>query len=265
MIILPNYLFDLSVDRVDLVDEGACSVADIKLFKNKGGNIAMEYQEILEKLQPEHRAVIEAEVAKAACMTSEEDKDKLAKVETLEEELNTAKACLAAKEEELAKLKEESNVNKQKPEFEEVLKGLDPAVQEVFKSMKAQKEAAEAVAKAAQQAKLHEEAIAKAKELKALPVEESKLVDLIEKGISEEIHEILKAAANACEGADIFKSQGTEVKNSSSNTADSAWAKIELKADEVAKAKNISKAKAIDEVVRTNPDLYREYLDGGAN
>ena len=265
MIILPNYLFDLSVDRVDLVDEGACSVADIKLFKNKGGSNAMEYQEILEKLQPEHKAVIEAEVAKAACMTAEADKDKLAKMETLEEELNTTKACLAQKEEELAKLQEECNVNKSKPEFEDILKGLDPAVQEVFKSMKAQKEAAEAVAKAAQQAKLHEEAVAKAKDLKALPVEEEKLVSLIEKGISEEVHEVLKAAAAACENSDIFKSTGTDTTGSGVSTADSAWAKIELKADEIAKAKGITKAKAIDEAVKANPELYREYLDGGAN
>lgn len=262
---MPNYMFDLSVDRVDLVTEGANSEAMIKIFKSKNeGGTAMNYEEILASLKPEHRDVIKSEMDKLATL-SPEDQAKVDEFDTLNTDLAKAKEELVNLQKELEETKKsvDEDVAKGKPDMEDVIKGLDPAVQEVFKSLKAQKEAAEEVLKSAQKEKLHAEAIAKAKELKALPVEENTLVSVIEKGVSPEVMNIFTAAAKAFGDSDLFKSKGSDIGNSSTGT--DAWAKIEAKASEIAKSRNITVAKATDVAIKENPDLYKEYLDNGAN
>ena len=129
------------------------------------------------------------------------------------------------------------------------------------KSLQAQKEAAEAVVKQLNDQKLEDEAIAKAKELKGLPVDEDKLVTVV-KSVSNEVYEVLKAASAAIESSDMF----TEVGKSNAGTdSNDAWSKIEKKAAELAETEKVSKQKAIARVIKDNPDLYREYLKGGAN
>jgi hypothetical protein len=258
---MPNLILDLLVDRVDLVDEGANSAAHIKLYKRKETEQVMELNEILAKMKPEHKEVIEAELAKAKSEVPEVVATELAKakgdVETLTEDLNKAKTEL--QEVEVAKSKDSE------PDFEEVLKGLDPSVQSVFKSLQAQKDAAEEVARQAAEEKVTQEAIAKAKDLKALPVEEDKLVEVM-KGITPEVHEVLKAANQAILDNGLFeevgKSKGEEAKSTDSNEA---WAKIEKAAEKIEADEKVSKAKSISMAIKQNPDLYREYLKGGAN
>ena len=60
---MPKMITDLTIDRVDLVEEGANSAAFIRLYKSRGEK--MNYESILKSLKPEHAAVVEAEVAKA--------------------------------------------------------------------------------------------------------------------------------------------------------------------------------------------------------
>lgn len=253
---MPNLILDLLVDRVDLVDEGANSQAFIKLYKRKETDSDMLFEDILAKMKPEHAEVIREEVAKAKSEVPEETTDAL---NNLQEEKNTV-------EEELAKAKtqlEEQEIAKNKgsePDFETVLKSLDPSVQEVFKSLKAQKDAAEAVAKQAAEKQIQDEAIAKAKELKSLPVEEDKLVEVM-KSVSPEIFEILKAANKAVEDGGIFEEVGKS-KTDGSNAAD-AWTQIEKKAKDIEEAEKITSAQAIAKAIKQNPDLYREYLKGG--
>lgn len=260
---MPNLILDLLVDRVDLVDEGANSAAHIKLYKRKETEQVMNFDEILAKMKPEHREVIESELAKAKSEVPEDVSTELAKakgdVETLTTDLAKAKADL-----------DEVNVAKskdQEPDFEEVLKSLDPSVQAVFKSLKAQKDAAEEVARQAAEEKVTQEAVAKARELKALPVEEGKLVEVM-KGITPEVHEILKAANQAMLDSGVLSEVGKSKEQSATNNAGNAadaWAKIEKAAEVIAEEEKISKAKAVTKAIRQNPDLYREYLEGGAN
>lgn len=265
---MPNLMIDLTVDRVDLVDEGANSAAHICLFKSKGGKNSMTYEEILAKMKPEHREVVEAELDKAKCEVPEEAQKKIEQADELQKQLDEANEKLENTEDELNKAKEELEAqevakSKGEPEFEDVLKGLDPSVQEVFKSMQAAKEAAEAEVAKAKEAKQHEEAVAKAKELKGLPTEEEKLVEAIKKGIEPEVLAILKAASTALEESGLFKSQGSDAKEDKEATGDDAWAVIETKAEAVAKSKGMSMAKAIDTVLKENPDLYNRYIQGG--
>jgi len=247
---VPNLLVDLVVDRVDLVDEGANSAAFIKLYKRKEMETGMDFNEIISKLKSEHAEVIQAELAKAKAEVPEE----------IAKELSDTKAELETIKAELEKFKEEAKKAKepaQEENFEEVLKNLDPAVQKVFKSLQAQKEAAEQVAKQLQEQKEEEEAIAKARALKALPVEEEKLVQVV-KGVSDDVYEILKSAAKVLEESNLFE----EVGKSNAGTAD-AWSRIEKKAKEIAKRDGITIEKAISVVINENPELYKEYLSGG--
>jgi len=251
VLIVPNLLVDLVVDRVDLVDEGANSAAFIKLYKRKEMETGMDFNEIISKLKPEHAEIIQAELAKAKTEVPEEIAKELSDTKA---ELETIKAEFEKFKEEVEKSKEPA----QEENFEEILKSLDPAVQKVFKSLQAQKEAAEQIAKQLKEQKEEEEAIAKAKALKALPVEEDKLVQVV-KGVSDDVYEILKSAAKVLEESEIFK----EIGKSDAGTID-AWSKIEKKAEEIAKRDGITVEKAISVVINENPELYKEYLSGGA-
>lgn len=256
---MPNLILDLMVDRVDLVDEGANSAAFIKLYKRKENEQAMTLDEILAKMKPEHAEVIKSEISKAKEEVPAETEAELNDLKTKNEEMTeeVAKAKKDLEEVKVAKSKDKE------PDFEEVMKNLDPSVQEVFKSLKAQKDAAETVARAAAEEKLTTEAVAKAKELKSLPIEEAKLVEVM-KGISPEVHEILKAANKAIEDGGLFEEVGKSKPNAGEG-ASSAWEKIEKKAAEIETEKKVTKAKAITMAIQENPDLYREYLKGGAN
>ncbi len=250
---VPNLLMDLVVDRIDLVDEGANSAAFIKLYKRKEMETNMDFNEIISKLKPEYAEIIQAEIDKAKAEVPVE----------VAAELSDTKEALEKSKAELEKIKEEVKKSKepvQEENFEEVLKSLDPAVQKVFKSLQAQKEAAEQVAKQLTEQKEEEEAIKKAKALKALPVEEDKLVQVV-KGISDDVYEILKSAAKVLEESEIFEEIG---KGKGGAGSTDAWTKIEKKADEIAKRDGITKEKAIGVVINENPELYKEYLSGGA-
>jgi hypothetical protein len=276
---MPNMLLELEVNRVDLVDEGSNSEAFIKLYKRKENSDDMNLDEILEKMKPEHAALVKEAVLKAAgevptavveelakaktdleVATEEVTKSKTA-IETLTVEVAKAKEDLAIATtslEDIAKAKAETDKNLSE---EEVIKSLDPVVQEVFKSMKAQKVAAEEVVKSLQEQKLNDEAIVKAKELKNLPAEESALV-AIAKSASSEVFEVLKAANKALESAGIFQEIG---KNKGGDTGMGAWEKIEKKAEALVESEKITIQKAIANVIKENPELYKEYLSGGMN
>ena len=275
--IMPNLLLDLEVYRVDLVEEGSNSEAFIKLYKRKESCDNMTLNEILEKIKPEHAAIFNEAIAKAkeeaVVNVTEELKKSKADLEVAISEVAKTKAEFEALTVEVTKTKEDLTkattdleaIAKAKLETEknlseeEIIKSLDPVVQEVFKSMKAQKLAAEEVVKNLQEKQLNDEAIAKSKEIKCLPVDEAKLVE-IAKSASTDVFDILKAASKALETAGIFKSVGTG-KEASGSTG--AWEKIEKKAAEIAELEKITIQKAITNVIKSEPALYKEYLAGG--
>lgn len=281
---MATQLKSLKIDRVDLVPEGANSAAFVTLYKGKEGK-PMEFEEILEKMKSEHAEVIKAKFAEVL----KEKEDAKAEAEEAKAEAEEAKAeAEKSKKSECAKADvcpkcgknpcvceesaKDSSVDKAETkaegttsfdEDETLVKSLPPELQEFVAKMRQQKEAAEEVAKAAIARERHAEAISKAAELKALPVEQDALVSFIEKSDAAAV-DMLSAIAKGIESTVLFE-VGSNDTGSFAKSASDVWSKIEAKAAEIAKSQNISKEKAVGIAVEQNPELYREYLEGGAN
>ena len=289
---MPYVLEDLVVDRVDIVDEGANSAAFIELYKGKEQCATMDIKEILSKMKPEHSEVIQAELDKLAGDV-EKANNTLATVtaerDTAVQDLAKANADLTAANEDLATAQSEIDTLKAKHpdececdgeadesgmckscgkpkkkaaafDEEETLKSMPAAARELFAKMRAQKDAAEEEVRKANAEKEHANAVAKAKELKALPIETDKLVGVL-KGCSADMVDILTTINAAIEGTVL----GEVGKSTTGAHGTDAWAKIEAKADEIAKSKGVSKQRAVSIAIKENPELYKEYLQGGAN
>jgi len=288
---MPYLLEDLVVDRVDLVDEGANSAAFIELYKRKERGATMDIKEILSKMKPEHSSVIQAELDKLsgdvmkakedlAAVTTERD-TATQDLEKAKEDLKAANEDKEKAESELETLKAsmpdecdcdgEADENgmckvcgkpKKKVAFdeEETLKSMPAAARAVFIKMRTQKEAAEEEVRKAKDAEKQAEAVAKAAELKALPIETEKLVGVL-KSCSADMIDVLTTINAAIEGT-VLDEVGKS--NAGSKGAD-AWSKIEAKADEIAKRDSVTKQKAVSIAIKENPELYKEYLQGGAN
>lgn len=271
---MPTLLDDLIVNRVDLVDEGANSAAFIELFKRKEQR--MNFSEILSKLKPEHAAIIQEELAKVkneldtANATISEQNTKLTEANDALAKANGELETLKAKGSEYCECDGEADDDgvckecgkpKKSASFDEteVLKSMPENVRATYLKMREQKEAAEEQVRKAAEEKAEAEAVAKANTLKSLPVEETVLVDIL-KNCDKSVVDVLTAAAAAIDSAvlgEVGKSKRGEV-------GTDAWSEIDAKADEVAKRDNVTKQKAISTVIKENPDLYRKYLDGGA-
>ena len=265
---MPYLLTDLVINRVDLVDEGANSAAFIELYKRKE-QLSMTFEEILSKMKPEHAEVIKSELSKSAD-TLKATQDDLVKAkkecEDAKKECEDAKKeCEDAKKERDQAKEELEAKSKAGSEFDETetLKSMPKAAMELFEKMKAQKEAAEEEVRKAKDAEKTAEAIAKAKELKAIPVEQEKLVNII-KGADSNLLDLLGILNSAIEGTVLGEVGKSATGTAGKDEADAAWSKIEAKADEIVKRDTVSKAKAISVVIKENPELYKEYLKGGA-
>jgi len=274
---VPYLLEDLVVDRVDLVDEGANSAAFIELFKRKERKESMDYKEVIAKMSPEQGKLIQAELDRLAGEVTKANEDLKAKTAELEEtkkqldeangKLETTKNDLAVVKSELDALKEEGNGDSKKRtafDEEEIIKAMPKEAREVFNKMKAQKDAAEEELRKAKEAEKHAEAVAKAATLKSLPIEQTKLVEIV-KSATPDVLEVLTTLAAAMDETVLGEIGKSRAGAAVASTSNEAWAQIEAKAAEIAKKDNISKAKAISKVVNENPDLYKQYLQGGAN
>lgn len=267
-------LTNLKITKVSLVDEGACSAAHITLFKQKKGGSEMTFEEMMESLSEEQQAIIKAkfdaqneelEEAKKAFSEKEEE---LEKVKQEKKDLET-KASEPEEEEEEDDLALEANsedgVTKAKEELteEEILKNVDPAVREMIQ-------------KAKSEAEVHKQALIKMKEEKEVAqlteiaksinnvgTEEAQLVSMLKKAKSVDVefyNEVLKTlqvANNIIADSELLKEKGQSF---AGNDVD-AWSKVDAKADEIAKARNVSKAKATNIVIDEFPELYQAYLD----
>lgn len=274
---MPYLLEDLVVDRVDLVDEGANSAAFIELFKRKERKESMDYKEVIAKMSPEQGKLVQAELDKLAGEVTKAKEDLATKNTEYEEakkqldeangKLETANDDLAAAKSELDTLKGEgADGSKKKAAFdeEETMKAMPKEARELFTKMKAQKDAAEEELRKAKDAEKQAEAVAKAATLKSLPVEQAKLVELV-KSATPDVLDVLTTLAAAMDETVLGEVGKSKAGAGTASTSNEAWAQIEAKAAEVAKKDSISKAKAISKVVNENPDLYKQYLQGGAN
>lgn len=269
---MPYILEDLVIDRVDLVNEGANSAAFIEVFKRKEQGNPMDISEILSKMKPEHAEVLQKKFDDDASEVSKLRAD----LEEATSKVSELEAQLGETSEELAKAKNtkycecggvinaegtcEACGKSVSFDETEVLKSLPENLREEFLKMRSQKEAAEEQVRKAAEEKAEAEAVAKAATLKALPVEQSTLVDIV-KSCDQRVIDVLTTVANAIDGVVL-----DEVGKSATKTVDAnAWDKIEAEADKVAERDSITKQKAIAVVIKEKPELYREYLNGGAN
>lgn len=285
---MPYALLDLIVDRVDFVDEGANSAAYIELYKRKETNNPMDFVEILGKMKPEHAEVVSKAFSDKDEELSKARNDLGAVTQSLadkETELTAANDALAKANAELETLKAKNDVcecggeagedgkctacgkTKKATAFDETetLKSMPEAARAMFEQMRAQKEAAEEQVRKSLAEKAEADAIAKAASLKALPVEQSKLVDIL-KSCSSEVAELLTTINSAIESTvldEVGKNRGNGAAGAST-TSDEAWSKLEKKAEEIAKRDSVTKEKAMATALSENPDLYRDYLNGGA-
>lgn len=273
-------LKSLKINRVDLVPEGANSAAFVTLYKGKEGKL-MEFEEILEKMKPEHAEVIKAKFAEVL----KEKEEAEAEAEEAKAEAEKSKKSECAKADVCPKCgknpcvcddegdSESKSVDKADDkktegttsfdEDETLLKSLPEELQSFVAKMRQQKEAAEEVAKAAIARERHAEAVNKATELKALPVATDELIAFIEKS-NEETVDMLSAIAKAIDST-VLTETGSNETGSFSKSAGDAWDKLESKAAEIAKERGITKAKGMSAAIDEFPELYREYLEGGAN
>lgn len=281
-------LTNLKITKVSLVDEGACSAAHITLFKQKGGSEVMTFDEIMANLTEEQQSVIkakleeqEAELAKSKeeCEQAQtelekaetEKKDLETKVSELEAEVEKAKEEVQeanAAKEELEKAKEAEEAEevekaKEEPTEEELLKNVDPAVKAMIEKSRAEAEVhKQAILKMKDEAETAE--ISKiAKSLNAVGTEEGQMVTMLKKAKSfdaelyNEFLKVLEVANNIIADGEVLKEKGT---NHAKGEID-AWAQLDAKADEIAKTRGISKAKATNVVIDEFPALYQAYLD----
>lgn len=272
---MPTELKRLKIDRVDLVPEGANSAAFVTLYKGKEMK-SMDATEILSKLKPEHAAVIQAEL----------DSLKKAKEEAEKACEEAKKACDAAAAQTPSGNSDDEDTKKAnggqsqaKPdstlsakaaegttsfdEDETLTKGLDPQVVAFIDQLKKQKAAAEEVAKEAIAKERHANAVTKAAELKALPIEESRLVAFIEKSNDETV-DLLSAIAKGIEST-VLSEEGSNTSQTFTKSSSAAWEKIEKEAQRLASERGVTVAKATGMVISEQPELYKEYLEGGAN
>lgn len=277
---MPTELKRLKIDRVDLVPEGANSAAFVTLYKGKEMK-SMDASEILEKLKPEHAEVIKSAFAELEKQKKQaEDEAAAAKKEAADAKAEAAKkpagepSAASAKEDEAKKAcgekkGEPSDAAKAKEgttsfdDTETLTKGLDPQVAAYIEQIKKQKDAAEEAAREAIAKERHMNAVNKAAELKALPIAADELISFIEKS-SDETVDMLSAIAKGIEGT-VLSEVGKSTDKTFSASSSDAWARIEKAAEKIAAERNVSVAKATGMVIKEQPELYKEYLEGGAN
>lgn len=263
---MPYLLEDLIIDRVDLVDEGANSAAFIQIYKRRERK-NMDITEIVSKMKPEHAEVIQKTLDESAeslaTVTSELEVAK-ATVETLTEDLQKSADELEVLKAAALTAEEEEKAKKAAAAFdeEEVIKALPEAARELLAKERTKREAAEDQIRKAKEAEEHATAVAKAATLKALPIEQDKLVDIL-KTADDSVVALLTTVSAAIEST-VLVEVGKSTTSAGANT--DGWAKIEAEADKmVAADSSITKQKAIATVIKEKPELYKEYLQGGVN
>lgn len=273
---MPKMITDLTIDRVDLVEEGANSAAFIRLYKSRGEK--MNYESILKSLKPEHAAVVEAEVAKAKEALDTANQTIVEKEASIEA-LNTKVAELeeAAKKKPCKKEDDMDDDDKCDGSYgksdktggsapfdeTEVVKSMPEEARQLFAKMRMQKEAAEEELRKAKEAEADADAKNKAAMLKSLPIEQSDLVDFIKANPTS--FDMLNTIAAAIDGA-VFNEVGKSKDGSVfSTTSNDAWGQIEKEAKAIAASEGITEQAAVGRVIKEKPELYKQYLEGGAN
>lgn len=273
---MANKLKNLVITKVALVDEGSCSAAHIKLYKRKGGQ-EMGFDEILKSLTPEQQATVKAEMVKQAeeakkaapcpiCGKAAGECTCKADKTEMEKKCGDLKKSKEDLEAEVAKLK-----NPEAKSEEEILKGLDPAVRDLFEKSRKEAAAANAAILKMKEDSDKAEALAKAKELNNIGTPEDQLAESLkvlkskDEKVFEDVFAILKTANSALANSNFGGAAGSDGAGDNSGidfekAKDAAWGKIEAAAATIAKSKNVSLESAISLAIQENPTLYTDYM-----
>ena len=247
-----NLLEDLVITRVDLVDEGANAESFIKIFKRRGeGGTSMKLEDILKSLEEEQAATVKSAIEAA-----------IAERDAAAEKLAEAEAEVVRLEGELEKAQEPEVLD----EEEDVLKKVSPEVKALIEKARLQAQTAENEVKKMLDREADREAIAKAKQIEGLGSTTEEMTGVMKalsgtnKDLADKVFNILKTAHKVVEESKAFVEVGKQ-HDSQLGDADAAWALIESKAGEIAKARGITKEAAVHEAISENPDLYKQYVE----
>lgn len=253
---MKNKLSNLVITKVAFVDEGSCSVADIKLFKRKPeGGVTMTFDEVLKSLPEDQQAIVKAK------MTEE-----TAKLPAGALSADEASKLKLTHEEELKKAKEP--VNTENPD--EILKNanLDPAVRILVEQSLAKSKAAEVAILKMKEEQTNNEMIAKSASLTNLPETTEKVLPFLKsiagvEGAVDAAMAILGSADAIIAKGAAFTEVGAKGNNGSTASSDEAWAKIEKAAQGmVSKSTNgLTQSAAVTMVMAQQPELYSAYLE----
>lgn len=232
---LQTLLVDLCLDRVDLVNMGSNSRADILLKKRKEQETMTEFEKLLEGLKPEQQDVIKGHietVIKAATDTQEEN------ITALKNEVALAKS---------AKPFEKPAENAQ----DEILKGATPELKAYIEKMRGDVDGFIA---------REQEVLAKSRfeTVKALPCEEEALKEVL-KSASPAVFEVLQKAAKAVEES-LLVAKGKEGEGTFVAGSNNAYGKIEKAARaKMLETTGLTFEKAFTMACQDMPEVYAEY------
>ena len=252
---MPNKVIKLSIDRVDLVDEGANSASFIELIKRRRPE-TMDVQEILSKMRPEEASVLQTALTEKDAALAKSNELIASNNATSEAELAKRDSTISTLNGQLETVTKAKAIDTE----EELIKSMPENVRKAFTDMKLQKETAEEAIRKAKEASDELEAITKSKELQALNASDDELVSIV-KGCSPEVFEILKKASKQVED-NLLTPVG---KSHLGGAASDSWDRINKSADALrATDSSLTKEQAVTKVLTDNPALYDEYLQGGA-
>lgn len=270
-----NKLTNIDYDRVDLVKEGANSGAHIRLFKSRGGEDNMKLEDILKSLKPEHSALVKETIAKLKGEEPKDNKEPKEGEETEDQEVSEVvkafkemQADLAATKKELEEIKKAKEDPKEDPKEkdpEDVIKSsnMDEGTKALLLESIQKSKQNEAVIKAMKDMNAKNAAIAKANECSHLGMKTEELTSLfqgLEGDKGEAVYKALKTASDVVKSSELMKEFGSSAESNLSDK-DTAFDKIEKKAQEIMKSNKMSYDDAFSKVMDENPELYNEYIN----
>jgi hypothetical protein len=273
-------LFDLVINEISFVDDGANPFADV-IFKRRTepsmeqpnpSLIAKALQGALKELTPMivEKALAAGFAAGSSELAAQIMKETVMDLEALTKSLEKAEADIAKanseRDDALAKLRERdaevAKLKGGKSEEDDVLKGLPAAARELIEKSREQAAAATAAVAKMIAEREQEASIAKAKEIGfGDPSKIGPLLHRVEKGMTtaddaKTLAELFKSAATVEKSSPLFKSLGSRA----NSDADPEEVLAQKAKDIRAATPTLSKEEAYTKALEENPDLYAAYV-----
>ncbi len=283
-----QWLKNLMIDRVDLVDEGDNPQAWVSIFKRKnsdGGESEKKEERVIEKFMKGLEGLVSKLKGDDSVPTfeemlkglSEDQQTAIKKAveaqvvkeleDTKKSEEEEAKKKEEADEAEAKKKEEEEEAKKEEDEEEEeMMKKLPENVRKIIEKSNARVAAAEKVTKQLQDEAENQVYVIKAKQFDRLAVTADELGPILKQAAGAgkdalgKLEAVLKAANEAASRGDALEEEIG--KGGTTGSGGDSWAKIEAAADElvVKSGAEMTKEQAITKIIKMKPSLYRDHL-----